>query len=187
MYILLQSWYNKLVRNCIYMLPTTTDTTEEQARVEQTSNGVIVRAPNGHFLPGTKPNNIITPETARDMHQLYRERHRATAAKWLHTEVSAISPDVITQEDAWGYLQAKEAVKILDSPHPTPDALRQIGQAIGALPTIADRAADQQSSTSTRIDIPQETMVAIARALEQQRRDADNSVVDATPRQTAAE
>ena len=48
------------------------------ARVEQTSNGTIVRAANGHFLPGSRPTNVITAETARSMQT---RRIEVTAAR----------------------------------------------------------------------------------------------------------
>lgn len=56
----------------------------EIVKMEQTANGVIVRKPDGKFAPGTKPANIITAATARDMQRKFKEK----TARLLREKIS---------------------------------------------------------------------------------------------------
>jgi hypothetical protein len=140
---------------------------------EQTDIISIERDSKGRFLPGTIPPNMIqNPTQASALARKRWEIYHDAVAKHIQAEVGSANPDIRTPEDAWGYLQAKEVVKILDANAPTPDALRQVGQAMGALPTLADRAADTPT-TGARLDISTDALIALAQALKQAH-DADS-------------
>lgn len=53
------------------------------ARVEYYGQGVIVRAPNGKFLPGTQSPHMITSDNARSM----RERNKELTARLIAEEI----------------------------------------------------------------------------------------------------
>jgi hypothetical protein len=128
----------------------------------------IERDSKGRFLPGTIPPNMIqNPTQASALARKRWDAYQTAAAKRIQAEVGSTDPTIQTPEDAWGHLQAQEASRIMASEHPQPDALRQVGQAMGALPTLADRAADTPT-TGARLDISTDALIALATALKQQ-------------------
>ena len=45
--------------------------------IQETKNGIIVKGPDGRFLPGTRPANMITVESSPALHSRRRELKKA--------------------------------------------------------------------------------------------------------------
>lgn len=91
----------------------------------------------------------ITPETARSMVARRWDNYRRAAANRITREAAAIDPTVNTPADAWGVVVAKQYTALLDADKPRGDDLYRMGQIIGALPTVYDKA---DANSASQID-----------------------------------
>lgn len=79
--------------------------------IQQSANGIMVRDERGRFLPGTRPDNAITPASARMLAQSRWDKAREAAAAGLLKGVKdsgVVDVDVrAVPTDAWGILIAR--------------------------------------------------------------------------------
>lgn len=107
--------------------------------VRQYQDGSI-RDERGYFVerhPATE-NHMITSENASDYVRLRVEKYRQAAADAVLAEIGSAHPGVNTPEAAWGVLNGKLAVQIIDSEKPRGRDLEYLGRNIGAIATQAD-------------------------------------------------
>lgn len=99
------------------------------------------RGPGGRFL--TKPKGIeqyaITKENAAEMARKRWRKYQEAAADAVLDEVGSIAPGITTPEQAWGVLNARLAVQILESEKPRGDDLAVLGRNMGAIPNAHER------------------------------------------------
>jgi hypothetical protein len=103
------------------------------------------RGDDGKFL--TKPKGIeqyaITSENASEMAKKRWQKFREAAADAVTKEIGSIAPDATTPEAAWGVLNARLAVQIMDSEKPRGRDLDSLGQNIGAKPNVSERSGEE--------------------------------------------
>lgn len=98
------------------------------------------------------PNNghDITAENSREYSRKRWEKYQAAAASAVAAELGSANPGANTPFAAWGVLNARTAVAIMDSDKPRGRDLEYIGRNMGAIPTILDRESDEsQDNDST--------------------------------------
>ncbi len=83
---------------------------------------------------------------ARSMTNKRWEEWRKNAGSAILKEVQAIDPTIQTEQEAWGYLVAKQFITFLDAEKPRGDDLVKFGQVLGAMPTIADVKQEAQQA-----------------------------------------
>ena len=129
--------------------------------------GVIVRAPNGKFLPGTRSHSPITRENARERraarYEAARERFAAgmTAAAIARGRIPASGAPL----DAWASTGEHVTGVLLDAdtPRAMSDLARVVGQFSGMVPAT-DRvaaASDNGDSVTATITAPADVVLAV--------------------------
>ena len=139
----------------------------EGARIEQVNGGagVIVRAANGKFLPGTRSHAPITHENARTLaharHDAARERFAAGMTRSA-VERGRIPVAGARPLDAWedvGY-HTTGVLFDADTPRAMSDLGRFIGQSAGML--AAERTAQHDGdNVSVTVSAPADMVMAI--------------------------
>jgi hypothetical protein len=95
--------------------------------VEQRDSGRIVRGPDGRFLPGTRPGNIITPANARELAAKRHEAYRRAAVRRIVGEAESIDPSVSTGADAYALVASRQYVALMDHDKPRIEDLERLG------------------------------------------------------------
>ncbi len=168
---------------------------EREPTIEHSANGLIVRAPNGHFMPGTKPANQITPANARQLRDRRYELAAIRAAEGMAAGAASVistNPSVVdgihiepsgdVQSDAWALIHAVTAAQVLQSDIPRPEAVDMLGRNTGMTPRRADADDQQPGVVRLSASIPVEQLLALAQALKQNANSIDSidaEVVDA--------
>ncbi len=106
--------------------------------------GEIVRDSNGRWVVPPKSPAPITHANAREMQMKRWDRHREAAARGVVKEAMAISSDVRDEYDAWGVINGRLFVEMMDKPRG--DDIHRLGQAIGALPLPYERGQMGESA-----------------------------------------
>ena len=143
--------------------------------------GVIVRAPNGRFLPGTRSHNPITHENARERraarYEAARERFAAgmTAAAIARGRIPASGAPL----DAWESTGEHITGVLLDAdtPRAMSDLTRVVAQFSGMVPA-ADRSAaggdSGSGSVTATISAPADVVLALLAELDRRRAEGDS-------------
>jgi len=130
--------------------------------------GVIVRAPNGKFLPGTRSHSPITHENARERraarYEAARERFAAgmTAAAIARGRIPASGAPL----DAWESTGEHVTGVVLDAdtPRAMSDLARVVAQFSGMVPATdrgAAAASDNGDSVTATITAPADVVLAV--------------------------
>lgn len=129
------------------------------ARIEQYSKdgktGVIVRAANGNFLPGTKPANPITPANARSMAARRYETQKAAFAAGVAKAIAdtGLLPRTDNKDAAaWGVIAERATTVLLDTDTARgfADLMQPIGKNAGWLREDKDR---DDSTGGVRLEV----------------------------------
>lgn len=132
-------------------------------KIENTSNGIIVRNDNGRFAKGTNAINKFTPDNARLMVQKRIDKFRRSAAIGITKEIMSIDSSVTNVYDAWQFINARFASQIINSDIPRGDDIRALGQNIGAISSKDNNNNNQ----SNQIDntLANDTLILLRNAL----------------------
>ncbi len=131
----------------------------EGARVEQYSKngktGVIVRAANGNFLPGTKPPVPITSANARSMSARRYDKQRQAFAAGVTKAIAdtgLLPPSDDHAAAAWGVIAERATGILLDTDNARnfADLMQPIGRNAGWLREDKDR---EDSTGGVRLEV----------------------------------
>jgi hypothetical protein len=136
-----------------------------QTRFRRLTSGAI-RDESTHKIVARQ----ITSDEARAMVTKRWDKWRNAAASAVLKEAQSIDPSIKTEEQAWGFVVAKQYTAFLDSEKPRGDDLVKFGQILGAMPTIADVKNDTPApqDTSTTYALLQELAAFVASINERQ-------------------
>jgi hypothetical protein len=135
--------------------------------------GVIVRAPNGRFLPGTNTPSQITTENQRGMrarrYQLAADAARAGMLKHVQ-ECGTLDIDLRQPVDAWGELVGHAAglAMVSDSARGLAELGRFVGQAAQMLPDQRERS-DEVEAGGVRLTLWGDALDRVLEVLTQPR------------------
>ena len=91
--------------------------------------------------------HAITTDNASALQRMRTEKYRQAAADKIQQEIGAIAPNIHTPEAAWGVLNGRLAVQIMDSDKPRGKDLEILGRNMGAI-----GGQDEQSGGSDSTD-----------------------------------
>ena len=156
-----------------------TDTTPQDVTITEYTmpdgaTGIIQRAPNGHFLPGTRPHNVITSDNARTMQARWQDIRRQSKLRGL-ARGAGIDPDTIDKDlvaaagDASEALTSHFVTTFLSS-----NALSSMSDAYRAL--LSSRDDDDKSDTgaAATITLSSRAVDVLAAAMSRTRHDDTN-------------
>ena len=106
----------------------------------------------------------ITPENASAYNRARQEKFKQAAADRIQQEIGAIEPGITTPFAAWGVLNSRLAVQIMDSDKPRGKDLEILGRNMGA---IGSQEGDN-TSISSQDDTARQLLLEIARAAGEQ-------------------
>ena len=129
-------------------------------KARQYQDGAI-RDNNGRLLKvhPKAEDSMITPATASEYHRLNRIKYQEAAANAVTDEVAAIQSNVGTPFAAWGVLNGRLAVQIMDSDKPRGKDLEILGRNMGAI----GGQDDQSGGSDSTDDTARQLLIEIAR------------------------
>jgi len=141
-------------------------TLPEGARIEQKQNGIIVRAANGRFLPGTTAKHTITQEDASVLNRRRYELAAEQAAAGMLRAVQRGKLPVSGQAgpvEAWGVMieHASDVYMAADTPRAMSDLGGFIGKAASMLAADRSHATQDGDSVSVTVSAPADMVMAI--------------------------
>ena len=92
-----------------------------------------IRDANGHFVERHPQTQPITVENTHEYARLRAEKYRQAAADAVQDEIASIQSGVGTPFAAWGVLNGRLAVQIMDSDKPRGKDLEILGRNMGAI------------------------------------------------------
>lgn len=113
-------------------------------QVRQYQDGSL-RDSRGYFIESHPAGTQITSKDARALASTRWEIFREAAADAVQREVGAIAPGITTPSSAWGVLNGRLAVQIMDSDKPRGRDLEHLGRNMGAIPTVFDGTEQAQA------------------------------------------
>jgi len=153
-------------------------TLPEGARIEQKQNGIIVRAANGKFLPGTTAKHTITQANASELNRRRYALARQAAATGMVAAVvehGKLPIDGARPSGAWGAIINHATGILLDakSPRAMSDLGRFIGQSAGMLAADRSYAAQDGDSVSVTVSAPADMVMAILAELARRKSESE--------------
>ena len=87
----------------------------------------------------------FTSDNASAMARRRWEKFREAAADAVTKELGSIAPNAVTPEAAWGVLNARLALQIMDSDKPRGKDMDSLGRNMGAIPNAYERSEQENS------------------------------------------
>lgn len=109
-----------------------------------------LRDERGYFIEQHKDGTPITAENSRALARTRWEKFREAAADHVAAEMGSIVPGIKTPESAWGVLNARTAMAIMDSDKPRGRDLQALGRNMGAIPGPNDVDQGENGSPEAR-------------------------------------
>lgn len=156
-----------------------TDTTPQDVTITEYTmpdgaTGVIARDANGHFLPGTRPHNVITSDNARTMQARWQDIRRQSKLRGL-ARGAGIDPDAIDKDliasagDATEALTAHFTTQFMAS-----NALSSMSDAYRALTSSREDNDTGDTSAAATITLSSRAVDVLAAAMTRTRHDDTN-------------